>query len=53
MIRKILKVILYIVLAFLTLALGLVTIWWINSTPPQCHPPGDTEYSVLLLKFGV
>lgn len=37
MIRKILKVILYIVLAFLTLILCLVTVWWINS-PGEADP---------------
>lgn len=47
MIRKILKVILYIVLALLILILCLVTAWWINS-PGEADPITDKSGKIIL-----
>src|SRR5512139_2572616 len=45
MIRKVFKVILYVISAFLFLILCLLTVWWINSpgkTDPITNMNGDT-----------
>ncbi|MHC1702505.1 MAG: alpha/beta hydrolase family protein [Tenuifilaceae bacterium] len=52
MIRKILKVILYITLTFLIVVLGLVTVWWINS-PGKADPITDKSGKTISTSISV